>query len=174
MQIDHLGQTPLYYDFAPRCLDWSTMRYRWFGVVWEERRNSNIMVKYHFEDNEKSLVQWLQKENWGILRRVTDKANDFYRSLRRHQESREWAYHSRMTFYTIYKNPWKTVKLGWYVIRSSNTYPCIVTAVERKKLSVWIHHQYICETDQDLDTFISRVNKEWDVSLQRLSDISSQ
>lgn len=163
--------TQVYYDSAPDCLDWATLRYRWFGVVWECRRDANVVVKYHFADSEESLEQWLRRDHWERIPRMQDNARYFYRTLRDQQESRDWAYHTRLAFYTVLKKPWKNVQPGWYVICSGNEYPLLVTAVERTKYRVWIHHQYLCETDQDLDKFISRVDQEWGVSLQRLSPL---
>lgn len=147
------------------------MQYRWFGVVWYDRDNSQVVVDYRFEDSKESLDQWLRKQRWDDINRVPNQASQLYRSLRSQQQSRDWTYQEQMPFYTVFKNPWKNVARGWYVICSGNEYPFLATAVERKKFTVWVHHHYICENEHDLNTFISRVNEEWEITLQKLSNI---
>lgn len=88
-----MKQTQFYFDFIPHCLDWSTMQYRWFGVIWLVRDKSQIIVDYRFEDNDEYFDHWLREGQWDDMNRIQYQAQKLYRTIRSKQQSIDWLYH---------------------------------------------------------------------------------
>ncbi|WDL98195.1 hypothetical protein [Alicyclobacillus sp. ALC3] len=169
-----MSRSTLYFGAGPRLLDWSTLEYRWFGVVWWQDDANLQILKYRFETSREALRRWMRTE--GCENAVEDSSQTarLYRTIRKQQQERDWSYRKTMPFLSVFQKPWKDVELGWYAICSKATYPFVISAAERKKLKVTAHHLYICEDDEDVNSFIARVNQEREIHLRYLPDAGKQ
>ncbi len=164
----------LYFSAGPRFLDWATLEYRWFAVVWRHDGTKLQLLKYRFENSRETLRLWMHTEGCENAIEDSSQTAKLYRTLRKQQQDRDWDYRKTMPLLTVFQKPWRDVELGWYAIRSKPTYPFVITAAERKKLKVTAHHLYICEGDDDVSFFIGRVNEEREIHLRYLPDSGTE
>ncbi|MED1469208.1 hypothetical protein [Bacillus salipaludis] len=62
--------------------------------------------------------------------------------------------------------------MGWYILRSRKTYPCYVSAIQKKNFSILLEHVSVCETEGHLNEFLAKVNQEHNIQLQFLNEDS--
>ncbi len=41
----------------------------------------------------------------------------------------------------------------------------VLTCVQKKQFSIWIEHIHVCETEEDISTFLNLVNREHSIEL---------
>ncbi len=152
------------------CLDIFTLSYRWFGAVWKYKGNHRMVLGFWFGDNIQDIIQQANDAGWHSFVHSNERegTRSVYDHIRNQQKQQDWDKRSRLPLRTAFKKPWKDVKEGWYVIRSRSVYPLYVSAVYRRKYSVWVEHVGICEDQVDLDHFIEQVNQEHKMNLQVL------
>lgn len=152
------------------CLDIFTLRYRWFGAAWQYQDEHQIVLGFWFGDNIQEIIQQANNAGWHSFdhSNVPKDARSVYDHIRNQQKQQDWDKRSRLPLRTAFKKPWKDVREGWYVIRSRSIYPLYVSAVYRRKYSVWVEHVCLCEDQVDLDHFIEQVNQDYKMNLQVL------
>jgi hypothetical protein len=158
----------LYFGCEDGCLDINTLQYRWFGAVWKLQGSVKIVCGYWFGNSESDVRN--QARIYGSLQNVsTEHLQDVYSSIRKIQNEKDWKQRSRLPFFSLFTSPWKGVDSGWYIIRSRETYPFYVSAIRKKRFSVWLEHVSICENRQNFDEFVAKVNREHDIQLKIVS-----
>lgn len=159
----------LYFGCEKGYLDIHTLKYRWFGAVWRYQGSLKIVIGYWFGDSESEIRK--QTQFYGHTHYCgTNDLQEVYSTIREIQKEQDWKQRSRLSFFTLFKSPWRNVKLGWYILRSRKTYPFYVSAIQKKNFYIWLEHVSVCETEEHLNEFISKVNQEHNIQLQFLNE----
>lgn len=169
MEIDQ----EVYFGVIPGCLDIFTLSYRCFGCTWVVRGSVRKITGYWFADSQDEVKAKAGKAGQltGMrLARCAD-VKEMYDEIRRQQALQDWGKRSRLSIKLILKDPWRSVKPGWYVLRSREPYPNYVSAIRKGRWFAWIEHVAVCETEQDLHSFISAVNTEHRIQLTVLKNV---
>jgi hypothetical protein len=72
----------------------------------------------------------------------------------------------KLPFLSFVKKPWKDLRTGWVVLRSSSNFPCILTCLQKKRYSIWIEHVHVCEKENDIKKFLNLINIEHNIHLK--------
>ena len=157
---------PTVFGSKKDCFDMHTLRYRVFGAVWKLVDGKKIILGFWYADNEGELQCAIKSAGFtDIINSNFDDINEVYQSIRFEQDQQNWSKRSKLPILTILKKPWKDFRKGWYVIKSSANFPCILTCIQKKRYSVWIEHIKVCETKSDAVKFINSINAEHNIHL---------
>jgi hypothetical protein len=171
LNIDHrylyLGNAvPDYYGLQMGCLDMHTMKYRVFGAVWKLIDGRKYILGYWFADQESDILIAIKDAGFtDPIKSDLNEINEVYQSIRIEQDKENWSKRSRLRFLSIVKKPWKDLRKGWYVLKSSDNFPCTLTCIQKKRYSIWIEHIKVCETEGDIKKFLDLLNLEHDIKL---------
>lgn len=155
-----------FYGIKCSCLDIHTMRYRVFGALWKWVDGKRYIIGYWFADNVNEILCRIQKAGFtSIINSKENEINEIYNLIRIQQDNENWSKRKMLQFLSIMKKPWKDLKRGWYVIKSGNKFPMIVTCIQKKRFSIWIEHIQICETEGDIKKFLNQINLEHHIHL---------
>ncbi|MBP1965968.1 hypothetical protein [Paenibacillus aceris] len=159
-----MASIPLYYlGLVPHVLNPISLEYEWFGVLWlEENNRFPIIVGYWFMKEKSEITQNAIQSGFSKWTEVSEHyiVMNMYRSIRNKQQEQDWKQRTRLSIRMIFKTPWRDVPAGLYVIKSRETFPLHASAICKKKFFVWLEHAAVCETEQELQAFIRRVQKE--------------
>ncbi|MGG3466363.1 hypothetical protein ABES02_02190 [Neobacillus pocheonensis] len=164
-------QETLYFGCEKGYLDIHTLKYRWFGAIWKYQGSLKIVMGYWFGDSASEIRKQIQLYGHTHSCETKD-LQEVYSTIRDLQKEQDWKQRSRLSIFAIFKSPWKDVKSGWYILRSRKTYPCYVSAIQKKKLSIWLEHVSVCETEEHLNEFLAKVNQEHNIQLRSLNEDS--
>ncbi|MCI1858618.1 MAG: hypothetical protein LKI80_10725 [Sporolactobacillus sp.] len=145
----------LYIGFQSHCLDIYSLKYRWFGALWRQHESRKKVIRYWFADTKQEA--FAHAETLGPTRREDGEVADIYRSFRRQQAKRDWTHHPVKPIGNANKEPWRSKREGWYIIRLQKSFPCYAAAVRVNKLFVWLIHSAVCENESDVERFRKRV-----------------
>ncbi|MCZ8513563.1 hypothetical protein O9H85_14190 [Paenibacillus filicis] len=148
-------------------LDPFTLQNKWFGAVWCYRDNLQMVMGYWFADSQTDLLNNVRKAGWThwIDDASSIKLKKVYDSIRMEQEKLDWQRRSCLRLSAAFRKPWKHVKPGWYVLRSNRDFPTHVSAIQKKRYTVWLVHVAVCENEKDLFRFIERVQRQHSIKL---------
>ncbi|NEW08313.1 hypothetical protein GK047_20125 [Paenibacillus sp. SYP-B3998] len=151
-------------------LDPLTLQHRWFGAVWTCKNKAQFLLGYWFADNRDKLMALMQLEGWG---KTSLEANPLevkkaYQVFRAAQHKQDWEHRSLLPLRLAFIEPWKRVKLGWYIVKSNEGYPAHVSAVQKKRLLLWLEHVALCENEEQLEQFIHQVNLRHQIALKNV------
>jgi hypothetical protein len=155
-----------YFGIKDGFLDMHTMKYRIFGAVWKSVDGRKYILGYWFRDKESEILWAIKDAGFtDLLKSQKNEINEIYQSIRMEQDKENWSKRSRLHFLSFMKKPWKDLKEGWYVIKSSSYFPCILTCIQKKRYSVWIENIQVCENKNDAIKFINLINTEHNIQL---------
>lgn len=164
--LDLDENSPIYFGVKKDCFDMHVMRYRVFGAVWKSIDGKKIILNYWFGDSEDEIQ--LDVKNGGYVEFKLSNLEDIkevYQSIRLEQELQNWFKRRKLPILTIWKRPWKDLRKGWYVLKSTNDFPMVLTCIQKKQFSIWVEHKQVCENEEDFRTFLNLVNKEHSIKL---------
>jgi len=157
---------PTYFGFKKGCFDMQTMKYRVFGAVWKLLDGKKYILRYWFADQENEILFAVKDAGFtSPISSQVDDINDIYQVVRMKQDIENWSKKSKLKFYLILKKPWKDLRKGWYVLKSSTNFPCVLTCIQKKRYSIWIEHIQVCEDKNDAVKFINLINTEHNIHL---------
>jgi hypothetical protein len=125
-----------------------------------------VILNYWFGDSEDQIQ--FDVKNAGYFEFKLSNLEDIkevYQSIRLEQELQNWFERRKLPILTIWKRPWKDLRKGWYVLKSTNDFPMVLTCIQKKQFSIWVEHIQICETEDDITTFLNLVNTEHSIKL---------
>lgn len=164
IDLDSTIQT--YFDVTSGFLDMHTMRYRMFGAVWKSIDDRKYVLGYWFADQESEILCAIKSAGFiYIMKSKNDGISEIYQSIRMEQDKDNWSKRRRLHIFSFMNKPWKDLKEGWYVIKSSSHFPCILTCIQKKQYSVWIEHIQVCENKNDAIKCINLINTEHNIQL---------
>lgn len=120
---------------------------------------------YWFAESEEELLNILETENWRDLTKQNEQINEVYLIIRKEQESNLWKKRIKLSNKKINQEYWIRKKPGWYLIKSSKDFPCLITCFQKTSNEIWIKHIAICEFDYELKRFTNLVNLEHGIQL---------
>jgi hypothetical protein len=162
-------QETLYFGCEKGYLDIHTLKYRWLGAIWRYQGSLRIVMGYWFGESESEIRKQIQF--YGQTHSCDTKdLQEVYSTIQDLQKEQAWKQRSRLSIFAIFKSPWKDVKSGWYILRSRKNYPFYVSAIQKKKFSIWLEHVSVCETEEHLNEFLAKVNQEHNIQLQFLNE----
>ncbi len=159
-----------YFGILPGCLDIFTLSYRWFGCAWMVDGSLTVIIGFWFADSQYE-VEKMSKRDGQLQKACLANANEvkeMYDEIRRQQALQDWEKRSRLKWMTVFRNPWRSVKSGWYIIRSRKEFPYYVSAIYKGRCFAWIEHVSVCENEDDLHSFIKKVNQHHQIQLETL------
>lgn len=157
---------PTYFGLQKGYLDIYTMRYRIFGAVWKLVNGKRYILGFWFSDNENDIYRALKDAGYtDPINSQKNELNEIYHSIRMEQDKKNWSSRRKLQAMAIIRKPWKDLKKGWYVLKSSNNFPMVLTCVQKKQISIWIEHIKVCESQEDVKKFINLVNLEHHIKL---------
>jgi hypothetical protein len=158
--------SPIYFGLKKDCLDMYAMRYRMFGAVWKSVDGKKFILNYWFGDSEDDIQCDVKKAGYVEFKLSNlEDIKEVYQSIRLEQELQNWFKRRKLPILTIWKKPWKNLRKGWYVLKSTKGFPMVLTCVQKKQFSIWIEHIQVCETEEDISTFLNLVNREHSIKL---------
>ncbi|MDP4087315.1 MAG: hypothetical protein Q8934_22385 [Bacillota bacterium] len=162
-----INTVPTYFGIQDGYLDMQTMKYRVFGAVWKAVNDRKYILGYWFGDNQNEIHGFIKDAGFNdiISAQPTD-IKEIYQIIRMEQDKENWSKRSRLNFFMVLKKPWKNLKKGWYVLKSSSNYPMTLTCIQKKRFSVWIEHIQVCENLKDTKRFLNLINSEHHIQLQ--------
>lgn len=164
LYLDHTF--PTLFGSKKDCFDMHTLRYRVFGAVWKLIDGNKIILGYWFADNERELQYTIRNAGFTELTFSDNSGiNEIYHSIRNEQEQQNWSKRSKLPILSILKKPWKDLREGWYVLKSDDHFPSILTCIQKNRYSVWIEHIQVCENQCDAIKFINLINAEHNIQL---------
>lgn len=160
-------EAELYFDTGSNYLEPCSLQYKWFGAVWRYENSNQIIVGYWFGDYESDILnqislagrskESLRQQSVGLI-----KAYEAYRSA---QSKLDWNKRTLFPVVTAFREPWRNVKNGWYILRSNPRFPAHISAVHKTRVLIWLEHTAVCESEEDLQRFIDKVNTQHRISL---------
>ena len=164
-----------YFGVISECLDIFTLSYRWFGCVWFIQGSNKVITDFWFADTQYELEKKVNLGEQLRYARLADSSvvKELYEDIRKQQARHDWNRRSRLPFKLLVKEPWRSAKTGWYVLRSRGEYPDYVAAICKRKRFAWIEHVALCETEQDLHSFMAKVNNLHKIQLTIVKNLFS-
>jgi hypothetical protein len=158
--------SPIYFGLKKDCFDMHAMRYRVFGAVWKSIDGKKIILNYWFGDSEDEIQFNVKKAGYFEFKLSNlEDIKEVFQSIRLEQELQNWFKRRKLPILTIWKRPWKNLRKGWYVLKSTNDFPTVLTCIQKKQFSIWVEHIQVCETEEDIRTFLNLVNTEHSIKL---------
>ena len=157
---------PTYFGYQEGYLDLKTLRYRAFGAIWKQLGRKRFILGYWFADDESEINSSVKKAGWNNLINANNQIKEIYKCIRSEQEKENWQKRRRLPFHSMFKKPWKGWKEGWFIIRSNNHFPCILSCIQKKQFSVWVVHVHVCEKEYDIKKFLNLINAEHNINLK--------
>ncbi|WML44630.1 hypothetical protein [Neobacillus sp. PS3-40] len=132
-EIFYLESTiPTYFGVQKGYLDIHTMRYRIFGAVWKLVNERKYILGYWFADNENDIHRALKDTGFtDIIESQQTEVKEVYQTIRIEQDKENWSKRRRLHFFFMVRKPWKDLRKGWYVLKSSTNYPMILTCIQK-------------------------------------------
>jgi hypothetical protein len=163
-----------YFGTGSKYLEPSTLQYKWFGAVWRYTNSTRIIMGYWFGEDEAELLDQSKKAGWDKCSRMQNpselrKVYDTYRSA---QSEQDWNKRTMLSLFLCFREPWKHLKNGWYILRSNSGVPVHLSAVQKKRIFVWLEHTAVCESVEQIQLFIDNVNSQHQISLTTVSSLS--
>ncbi|NOU78984.1 hypothetical protein GC101_08825 [Paenibacillus sp. LMG 31459] len=125
--------TTYYLGVHPHMLDPVSLEFSSFGVLWYEEGKQRYVVSC---SNEQVLY-------------------NIYTSIRDKQQERDWQTRKRLALWTAFKEPWKSMPDGRYVLRSRDKFPLHLSVVRKTKYSIWLEHTVVCENEAQLTSYLA-------------------
>lgn len=127
-----------YLGIHPYMLDPVSLEFSSFGVLWYEEGKQRYVVGYGFgTDQIETLFHFCRSSAYFTCSNEQVLYN-IYTSIRVKQQERDWQTRKRLAFWTAFKEPWKSMPCGWYVLRSRDNFPCIcLLSVKLNIVSGW-------------------------------------
>jgi hypothetical protein len=170
MSIKQKGKPEdVYFAHAPGYLDIYTLSYRWFGAVWTLNNELQQLVRgYWFGNEQEEVIRQAKHAGWHFLNEVKNEGiiRPIYEAFRRMQRELDWNKRSRLSIRSSVSRPWRTVKPGWYIIRSRDQFPLYISSVQKRGWIVYLEHADVCENETDIRNFIDKVNCEHNIKFQ--------
>ncbi|MFP4976795.1 hypothetical protein ACE6ED_15430 [Paenibacillus sp. CN-4] len=160
-----------YFGTCRGLLDPVSLEFRCFGAVWYEEHGHRYVVGYGFGEHR---VEILRQFNLSLsLRECADDrtVREIYQEIRTIQQEQDWSGRTRLPLLAAFKQPWREMRPGWYVLRSRQCFPCHVSFVHKTKTSVWLEHAAVCENDQELQACIQRASDAHQIGFTILSNL---
>lgn len=89
------------------------------------------ILGYWFADQENEIKVSVEKAGWRTYIKEDDEISEIYKCIKTAQEKENWKNRSRLPFTSIFKKPFKDWSVGWYVLRSNNHFPCILSCLQK-------------------------------------------
>lgn len=159
-----MASAPRYYlGLIPEALNPIALTYEWFGVLWlEEANRFPVIVGYWFCEEKAEIIQKAQQAGYAQWTEISEHyvIMNMYRSIRNKQKEQDWEKRSRLSIRMSFTAPWKNVPSGLYVVKSRESFPLHASAICKRRFFLWLEHAAVCETEQELQAFIRRVQRE--------------
>ncbi|WP_342043883.1 hypothetical protein [Bacillus sp. OTU2372] len=159
---------PTYFGLHKGYLDIYTMKYRIFGAVWKIVNEKRYVLGFWFADSEKEIHRAIKEAGFNTtieMKSQKNVLNEIYQLIRIEQDKKNWSKRRMLKVISIMRKPLKDLRKGWYVLKSSNNFPMVLTCIQKKQFAIWIEHIQICETQEDIKKFINLVNLEHNIKL---------
>lgn len=143
-----------YFGIHPNLLEPISLDITTFGALWYEQDKQRYIIGYGFGPVQiDKLSQFCRSSAYF---KCTDKQvmYDIYRSIRHKQQEQDWCTRKRLAWLSAFKEPWKSMNPGWYVLRSRSNFPFHLSIVHKKKYSIWLEHAAVCEDEAELSNYI--------------------
>ncbi|AIQ39953.1 hypothetical protein MKZ24_30155 [Paenibacillus sp. FSL R7-0297] len=148
-----------YLGIHPYMLDPVSLEFSSFGVLWYEEGKQRYVVGYGFgTDQIETLFHFCRSSAYFTCSNEQVLYN-IYTSIRVKQQERDWQTRKRLAFWTAFKEPWKSMPCGWYVLRSRDNFPLHLSVVRKTKYSIWLEHAAVCENEAQLTGYLARVKQ---------------
>ncbi len=146
-------------------LDITTMCYRQFGAVWQIKNGYTHIIGYWFCDNENDLIKNINSGQWANLINQGERISDVYQAIRKEQEKELWEVNVKLPKKIMSQDNWREQKPGFYIVKSSEHFPCSLTCFIKTKNSLRIKHIFICESQNDISKGIDLINIQHNITL---------
>ncbi|KIL36747.1 hypothetical protein SD70_31370 [Gordoniibacillus kamchatkensis] len=150
----------VYFSCAPGYLEIFTLSYLWFGAIWTKDNQSRHSVQgYWFGDCKEDVLTKVKQNDWNSIVEVVDfsAVDSIYETFRRKQTVSDWNRRSYLPMRSLLTKRWRSVKAGWYILRSRDTYPFYLSEVRKRGWFVLVMHAAVCENEADKLHFIDKV-----------------
>lgn len=164
------GMKHYYWGTQQGLLEPISLNYVCFGALWFEEDHLRTIVGYAFGQNQIEALRHFS--NPSTCERCMDRKiiYEIYKNIREKQQLQDWAAHQRFPWLSAFKEPWKDVAVGWYVIRSRNTFPLHLSVIRKQKFRLWLEHVAVCENEAEMLAYIEKANVAHHVELKLLQN----
>ncbi|OMF33060.1 hypothetical protein [Paenibacillus sp. FSL H8-0259] len=148
-----------YLGIHPHMLDPVSLEYTSFGVLWYEEGKQRYVVGYGFGADQIETLFHFCRASASFTCSNEQVLYNIYTSIRDKQQERDWQTRKRLALWTAFKEPWKSMPDGWYVLRSRDKFPLHLSVVRKTKYSIWLEHAAVCENEAQLTGYLDRAKQ---------------
>ncbi|RCX23758.1 hypothetical protein DFP94_1011360 [Fontibacillus phaseoli] len=150
---------PYYFGTHPHVLEPASLEYSSFGALWYEQDKRRYIVGYGYGTSQVDMLSQFCESSAYLTCTDQRVIYDIYKSIRDKQQAQDWSTRKRLSLLSAFKDPWKDMDEGWYILRSRNRFPLHLSVVRRKKYGVWLEHAAVCEDEAELMDYIARAKQ---------------
>ncbi|OME56683.1 hypothetical protein [Paenibacillus odorifer] len=145
-----------------------SLNYVCFGALWFEENNHRYIVGYAFGQNQIQALR--QFSTPSSCKNCLDSkiVYEIYKKIREQQQQQDWSSHQKLPWFTAFKEPWKDVSAGWYVLRSRSTFPLHLSVIRKEKFRLWLEHTAVCENKMEMLACVEKASVTHQVDLKLL------
>lgn len=160
------GTKNYYFGTYQGLLEPISLNYLSFGALWLEDNDHRYIVGYGFGKNQIETLR--QFSNNTPYTECFDQKTiyEVYRSIRETQQAQDWSTRLSFPLSTAFREPWKGVASGWYVMKSRSDFPLHLSVVHKKNYRVWLEHTAVCENESELLAFVEKARNTHHVDLK--------
>ncbi|WP_410768830.1 hypothetical protein [Fontibacillus sp. BL9] len=150
---------PYYFGTHPHVLEPASLEYTNFGAFWYEKDKRRYIVGYGYGASQIDKLSQFCKSSAYFTCTDQQVIYDIYRSIRDKQQALDWSMRKRLSLLSAFKEPWRNMDEGWYILQSRNRFPLHLSVVRRKKYGVWLEHSAVCENEAELMEYIAKAKQ---------------
>lgn len=148
-----------YFGIHPEVLEPASLEQSNFGALWYEENNQRYIIGYGFSREQIAVLTQFSAASAHITCTDLPVIYQIYQSIRDKQQLQDWSARKRFPLVTAFREPWKSLAPGWYILRSRKTFPLHLSIVHKSKGLVWLEHAAVCEDEAELAACISRAEQ---------------
>ncbi len=160
------GMKHYYWGIQQGLLEPISLNYVCFGALWFEENHHRYIVGYGFGQDQIDTLRHFCSPS--TCECCSDKriVYEIYKNIREKQQQQDWSTRSSFPWLTAFKEPWKDVAVGWYVLRSRSTYPLHLSFIHKQKYRLWLEHAAVCENEAEMFACIEKARVTHHVDLK--------
>ncbi|SDG11359.1 hypothetical protein SAMN04488542_12649 [Fontibacillus panacisegetis] len=143
----------------PNVLEPKSLELSSFGALWYEEDNQRYIIGYGFGARQIAKLTLFCNSPAYVTCNDERLINEIYKSIREKQHAQDWSTRKRLPLMTAFKEPWKSMNRGWYILRSRSFFPLHLSIVQRTKHSVWLEHTAVCENEAELANYLTKAEE---------------
>lgn len=164
------GERVYYFGMHPYELEPISLEHSCFGAIWYEEDHHQYIVGYGFGTSQIEALSAFSASSAYSTCKDLQVIHQIYNSIREKQQVQDWSTHKRFPLFSINHEPWRSLKAGWYVLRSRRAFPLHLSIIRKTTFFVWLEHTAVCEDEAELIACINKAKQDHHLHLIKSID----